>query len=232
MPSIQIYSNFAKVALAAYAVNLSINSPNDANVAKYVQVDMAREQAITFDERWQVLGQAEIGDGFSAALFQNRFSGEKALGIRGTESSNWGIDFLYDVVAIAAIGSPRGTAQYTSLEAFYQQMVSTGKLGSSEQITVSGHSLGGFLAQAFAAKHDAVVAAAYTYNAPGFSGQVPVGGLGTELLKFFGITNAAMPNNKIFNARAVDGLSATAGLGSRFLTRWLCRQCWANYHPH
>ena len=51
-------------------------------------------------------------------------------------------------------------------------MVNTGKLGVSEQITVSGHSLGGFLAQAFAAKHDAVVTAAYTYNAPGFSSQV------------------------------------------------------------
>ena len=92
-------------------------------------------------------------------------------------------------------------------------MVSTRKLGASKQITVSGYSLGGFLAQAFAAKHDAVVTAAYTYNAPGFNGQVPVGGIGTELLKFFGITNAAMPNGKIFNVRAADGLSATAGLG-------------------
>ena len=169
MPTTQIYSNFAEVALAAYAVNLDTNSTNNINVDKY-RVDMARPQAEAFNAKWTVLGQAEIGDGFSAALFQNRFSGEKALGIRGTDA--WGIDYLFNVVAIAAIGSPRGTARYNSLEALYQQMIGSGKLGASEQITVSGHSLGGLLAQAFAAKHDAVVTAAYTYNAPGFSSQV------------------------------------------------------------
>lgn len=86
MPAIQLYSNFADVALAAYGVNLtaSLDLPS-----AYRDVGMAAGQAQTFDSKWQVLGQAEIGDGFSAALFQNRFSGEKALGIRGTESSNW-----------------------------------------------------------------------------------------------------------------------------------------------
>ena len=81
MPSIQIYSNFADVALAAYGQNLSTNVPN---VEKYRADGMARPQAEAFEAKWQVLGQAEIGNGFSAALFQNRFSGEKALW------TNWG----------------------------------------------------------------------------------------------------------------------------------------------
>jgi hypothetical protein len=39
--------------------------------------------------------------------------------------------------------------QYIALEAFYQSLVATGKLGSREVFNVTGHSLGGFLAQAF-----------------------------------------------------------------------------------
>ncbi|WP_048441573.1 hypothetical protein, partial [Caenimonas sp. SL110] len=179
---------------------------------------MAATQAIRFDRDWLVLGQADIGDGFFAALFQKvdasgTPTGEKVLGIRGTDASHWGIDFAVDVVAIALLGTNRGLRQYQSLETFYGQMVTTGKLGASELITVSGHSLGGFLAQAFAADYDLVVKAAYTYNAPGFSGSIPVGGVNTEILEFFGITDASIPNAKIFNARAIEGFSATAGLG-------------------
>lgn len=216
MPAISDYLNYAEVALASYGPTLNVGSGN--NAPKYRQVGMAETQAIQFDKDWSVLGQAEIGDGFSAALFQKIDAtgnpiGEKALGIRGTEASHWGIDYLFDVVAIALLGTNSGTQQYASLNAFYQQMVSIGKLGANEQFTVSGHSLGGFLAQAFTAKHDAVVKATYTYNAPGFSGPVPVGGVGSQLLEMFGITDASVPSNKIFNARAVDGLSATSGLG-------------------
>lgn len=216
MPAIKDYLNYAEIALASYGQALSLGAR--ANAPKYQRVGMAESQAIQFDQSWSVLGQADIGDGFSAALFQKvdatgNPTGEKVLGIRGTEASHWGIDYLFDVVVIALLGTNRGSLQYASLEAFYQQMVSTGKLGTNEQFTVSGHSLGGFLAQAFTAKHDAVVAATYTYNSPGFAGSIPVGGVGTQLLEFFGITDASIPSNKIFNARAVDGLSATSGLG-------------------
>lgn len=216
MPAIKDYLNYAEIALASYGQALSLGAR--VNAQKYGDVGMAASQATQFDKDWSVLGQAEIGDGFSAVLFQKvdatgNSTGEKALGIRGTEASHWGIDYLFDVVAIALLGTNRGTLQYASLEAFYQQMVSTGKLGANEQFTVSGHSLGGFLAQAFTAKHDAVVAATYTYNAPGFAGPIPVGGIGSQLLEMFGITDASIPSNKIFNARAVEGLSATSGLG-------------------
>ena len=91
MATIQIYSNFADVALAAYAANLDANNASTGNVSRYVVVGMVEDQATSFNDKWAVLGQAEIGDGFSAALFQNRFSGEKALGIRGTDA--WGIDY-------------------------------------------------------------------------------------------------------------------------------------------
>ena len=216
MPTINEYQQYSELALAAYANTLALGRDN---VDEYKTGGMSDAQARQFDQSWQVLAQQDISDGFSAVLFERVSetgvpTGEKVLGIRGTEASHWGIDYLVDVVNIAGLGTNLGLPQYNSLEAFYQSLITQGKLSASEQITVTGHSLGGFLAQAFAAKHDATVSATYTYNSPGFSvASGLLSNVGTELLELFGITDASIPNNKIFNVRATGGLSATAGLG-------------------
>ena len=179
---------------------------------------MAHAQALQFDASWQVLGQQDLWDGFSAALFQpvdsnGQATGQKVLAIRGSESSHWGIDYAADLVNIALLGTNVGMQQYQSLEVFYQTLIAQGKLGAGENIVVAGHSLGGFLAQAFAAEHDNSVSAAYTYNSPGFSVAPGMTNIQTQLLKFFGIVGATIPSSKIFNVHALDGLSVTAGLG-------------------
>ena len=216
MPTINEYQQYSELALAAYANALALGR---GNVTNYINSDMSTPQAQRFDQTWQVLAQQDLTDGFSAVLFERvnesgTPTGEKVLGIRGTEASHWGIDYLVDVVNIAALGTNVGMAQYNSLESFYQSLIAQGKLTNAERITVTGHSLGGFLAQAFTAKHDPVVSATYTYNSPGFS-VVPglLTNVGTQLLELFGITDASIPSSKIFNIRAVDGLSLTAGLG-------------------
>lgn len=211
MPTLNDYFRYAETAFAAYANGLTAGQ---GNAAQYQAADMAPDQAQRFDASWQVLAQQDLSDGFSVVLFQHASTGEKVLAIRGTEASHWRIDYLADVVNIALLGTNVGAPQYDSLEAFYQLLIDSGKLTASEQVTVTGHSLGGFLAQAFTAMHDPVVSATYTYNSPGFS-VAPgfVSNIGTQLLELFGITDATIPNDKIFNVRAVDGLSATAGLG-------------------
>ena len=216
MPTQADYLKYAETAFASYAANLTLGRGANANAYR-VLADMAPTEAQRFDATWQVLGQQDLSDGFSATLFQEvdvlgTPVGQKVLAIRGSESSHWGIDFLADVVNIAAFGTTTGFSQYSSLEQFYQSLIANGKLGSLESLVVTGHSLGGFLAQAFTAKHIAV-SAAYTYNSPGFS---VAGGLvsnvGTQLLKLFGLSGS-IPNEKIFNVRALDGVSATSGLG-------------------
>lgn len=186
MPTISDYLSYAQVALASYGQDLLRGT--GLNEDAYRFAGMAQSQAITFDRSWSVLDQADIGDGFSAVLFQRvdangGVSGEKVLGIRGTDGSYNGIDFGVDLINIAMLGSTAGMPQWQSLEAFYQRLVSSGKLGAGEQLTVTGHSLGGFLAQAFAAKHDTVVRAAYAYNAPGLSGGGSLTNIGTQLLE-------------------------------------------------
>ena len=215
MANIVDYLKYAETAFAAYANSLSNGS--NINSAAYVRADMSPTQAQRFDASWVVLGQQDLGDGFSAVLFQpvddqGNPSGEKILAIRGTEASHWGIDYLVDIVDVAYFGTAAGMQQYASLESFYQSMIAQGRLGAVESFVTTGHSLGGFLAQAFAAKH-IVVSAAYTYNAPGFSAASGlITNFGIELLKLFGLTGT-VPNDKIFNVRAIDGISATAGLG-------------------
>ena len=213
MLNIKEYLQYSELAFASYAENLATGA---SNTAKYKLAKMSDARAVRFNASWKVLAQQDLADGFSAVLFERvneagAPTGEKVLGIRGTDS---GTDYLTDVVNIAGLGTNRGASQYNSLETFYQSLITNGKLGVSEQIAVTGHSLGGFLAQAFTAEHDAVVSATYTYNSPGFS-VVPglISNVGTELLELFGITDATISNNKIFNVRAMGGLSATAGLG-------------------
>src|SRR5512147_656130 len=100
MPAINQYLTYAEIALASYGQNLMLGV--GLNAQKYVDVGMAPTQATQFDEQWSVLAQADIGDGFSAVLFQRvdpsgAATGEKVLGIRGTEASHWGVDYVTDV---------------------------------------------------------------------------------------------------------------------------------------
>jgi len=217
MPTITDYLKYAETAFASYATNLVLGH---GNTDAYRRVaGMASIQAQNFDATWNILGQQDLSDGFSAVLMQQVDAignpvGDKVLAIRGTEASHWGIDYLTDVVNIALLGTEVGMPQYNALESFYQILISQGKLGAAEQVVITGHSLGGFLAEAFTATHDNVVSATYTYNAPGFSASPGViANWSTQLLEFFGITDASIPNEKIFNVRSINGLSATAGLG-------------------
>ena len=132
MPSISDYFKYAETAFAAYAFDLAIGK---GNISKYIAAEMTSSQAQRFDAAWQVLGQQELWDGFSAVLLQpvdaqGDPAGQKVLAIRGTEASHWGIDFLADVVNIALLGTSAGMRQYASLEGFYHSLIAAGKLGA------------------------------------------------------------------------------------------------------
>jgi pimeloyl-ACP methyl ester carboxylesterase len=204
MPSnIEKYLTYGETALAAYAVNLSLG---DIAIGKLTDAGMPDAEATKFAATWTVIAQSPTSiDGFSAVLLENKINGTKTLAIRGTEVSF--MDYLTDYFNIFAVGSVTGMPQYGSLEAFYQSLVSSGRLAATDSFYVTGHSLGGFLAEAFTARHPELVRAAYTYNAPGFRGVVG------QMLEFLGITDASASSSKIINVRAADGISLTAGLG-------------------
>jgi Ca2+-binding RTX toxin-like protein len=181
-------------------------SPTDYRAA-LVLAGFSDSLAAEFTSRYTILSPSLGGVGFSATLFEDRANpGQKILAVRGTN------DFLDGIIAdgqILLAGGPALQPQYNSLVTYYQDLVSQGQLSANEQIAVTGHSLGGFLAQLFSVHQAPVVSQTYTYNAPGIGGAVG------EMLEIFEISPANVPLTHITNVISQNGFSVAAGLGTQ-----------------
>ncbi len=202
MTSMDSYFQNARLSLAAYALlDPSLNSRPTDYVAALKQADMAEEDAKRFVAEYTIIDQSPSDAfGFSATLFERE--GQKYLAIRGTDDF---IDVFIDFGIFIGSGA---VDQYQALEAYYANLIARGKLSPTDQLIVTGHSSGGFLAQGFAVDHPEVVTQAYTYNAPG------LGGIAAQILEALGITPSNVPISFVTNLRAEPGLSATASLGT------------------
>lgn len=204
MNTITEYFNQSQLAFAAYA-NLVPGIPSVTALTD-TAVGMSATQAATFASTYTVLAQSTpTTNGFSATLFLNNQTGEKTLAMRGTDISL--ADLATDFVDIAILGGVFAQEQYASLNGFYQQLIAQGALTSSETFSVSGHSLGGFLAQAFSVDHPSNITQTYTYNAPG------IGGAFAEIATWLGLLNTNVAAASILNIRG-SGVSVIAGLGT------------------
>ncbi len=127
--------------------------------------------------------------GFDAVLLKNNETGELTLSFRGSELTS-----PMDILADIQLGKD-GTAyfQEISMNNFYDKLIEEGVITSSDKLTVTGHSLGGFLAQKFTIDHPDVVDHTYTYSAPG------IGGLASEILQLLGVLPENIPHDKITN---------------------------------
>ena len=153
----------AELALASYAV-LSPGEPNQTNLQDSGR-GMSIDQASRFALNWRVITQYNHPtNGLSATVFADA-SGNKYLAIRGTDD---GYDLATDAIDIALLGSTAHQAQYASLKTKVTEWLGSGTLSPS--FTVTGHSLGGFLATGIAADFAGNVSHAYLYNAPGLGG--------------------------------------------------------------
>lgn len=120
---------------------------------------MTQIQATEFASEWKVVEQYDgaievefgqllsfsIPTGLSVTLFENS-DGQQVVAIRGTEA--WDpldpLDIVTDVVDIAVLGSSQYQLQYEALSDKIEEWLDNGTLQSG--FTVTGHSLGGFLA--------------------------------------------------------------------------------------
>ena len=153
------------------------------------------------NDKYTVLNQRNFG-GFSATLYENK-NGEKILAIRGTNVNDIGaVDDLINDLLLGTIGK---NWQESDLQKFYDDMVKTGILSPNEKIVVTGHSLGGYLAQLFTIANEDKISHTYTYNAPGLLG------LTGTLLNLFGTSN--IKSNKITDILAKDSINFTNAMG-------------------
>ncbi len=178
------YENAILSDIAYYNLNSGMTSA-EFKSALMEDGGIAEVKAEYISARYQILetssGIKTWISGFDAVIFYDTETNEKVLAIRGTSSLQ---DFLTDVISVARIGDTDIQLQYQHLKEFYGELVNKRILGAGESFRVTGHSLGGFLTQAFVRDNPALVTNAYTYNAPGF------GGVRAELLELLGITTA------------------------------------------
>lgn len=212
MNSVMNYFSQGELALAAYA-NLQVGIPDPLKLQDDGR-GFSAKQAEIFAQTYNVIAQyndttAEGGSnsGLSVTVFEDKLSGEKYLAIRGTNDLQ---DVLSDIVDIALLGSTKLQAQYTGLKAKVTEWIGNRTLSSN--FTVSGHSLGGFLATGITADFASKVSHTYLYNSPG------VGGLASGILSALGVSASTVDATKISNIKAEAGPSLIAGLGTQVST--------------
>jgi len=195
----------AELALATYG-NFQDGSPPDVNELR--NVGMPLVEAEKFNQQWLVVDQHSDITGLSVTVFEN--NGKRYLAIRGTDPS------LLDLTADFILGNgfpAQLNPQYQSLKSQIQAWTASGVLPST--FTVTGHSLGGYLAGGVGLEFGSRVEAVYTYNAPGVDGAL--NGVVELLRATLGISSPGTLNN-LFNLRATSGFSLIANLGRQLAT--------------
>ena len=167
--------------------------------ASYDTDNFSVQQKTNFEDDYEIKATSSdygIGtaSGFDAILFEEKDNpGKYILAIRGTDDG-------FDLIADAALGVAGITfSQQVSMINFYKKLIEDNIMSSTTNLTVTGHSLGGFLAQLFTAQYGSIVDHAYTYNVPG------VGGVMMETLDDLGVP-VDVSSSKITNIYAEEGL--------------------------
>ncbi|MFY9328082.1 MAG: hypothetical protein WAO76_08710, partial [Georgfuchsia sp.] len=200
----------AELALAAYAEGLTLGIPNTQTL---IDAGMSLPQATRFAATYTVVTQFNSPTGASATVFKDA-SGQKYLAIRGTQGLT---DYLADYLILNGLPLQLNP-QYVALKTIVNQWLTDGTLKStfgdgstSQQFTVAGHSLGGYLAAGITADFATNVTHAYLYNAPGNNSTIQT------IAQALGL--AAIPDpSKITSLRADAGISPIASLGNTFAT--------------
>lgn len=181
--------------------------PNSPYVKALINAGMSSQQAIDFANTYTVVDQYnDPVSGSSVTLFDN--GGTKYFAIRGTDPNNLGtpIDVIADIGVFEGLN---GQQQYFALQSYYQSLIASGTLSASTPLTVTGHSLGGLLAQMFAVDYPSAVSQVTTFNAPG------VGGIWAQILQLVGLPGS-VPMYNVTNIYAQPGMTAETGDRPRF----------------
>ncbi len=202
----------SEFALASYAKNLfsGISESSYQTALEDGGKGMSSTQAATFIDNWRILDQyTDAASGLSATIFQKTTGGPKHLAIRGTQPE------VGDIIAggLLAVGvSSKLNPQFIALKAKLEKdWLANGGPLHNQTFTASGHSLGGYLAEAVKEQYGNQVTEAYLFNTPGSGGLVgAIAGLVSDLF------NQPSPGaNGIWNIKASEGASIIAGLGSQ-----------------
>ncbi|HJU06723.1 MAG TPA: calcium-binding protein, partial [Nitrospiraceae bacterium] len=155
--------------------------PSDQFTGKTRFADLQAQQ---FVQHYQVIDHhASDATGSSATLLFDTANNSYTLSFRSTEHQNQvqGGDWERDGVAGADGEILRygfALAQLVSMERYYQELKTSGKLSVGATLNVTGYSLGGHLATVFTELHEADITHTYTFNGAGRGTIVEQGQIG------------------------------------------------------
>ncbi|HRI39577.1 MAG TPA: hypothetical protein PLO50_13560, partial [Nitrospira sp.] len=138
---------------------------------------MTALQVQQFTQRYQIIDHhANDATGFSATLMKDMATNTYTLSFRSLEYQNQtqGGDWERDGMGGAAgeiAGAGFALGQLVSMERYYQELKSAGKLPIGATLNVTGYSLGGHLATVFTQLHSNDINHTYIFNGAGI-GQV------------------------------------------------------------
>ena len=184
----QYYFGHAELALAAYAF-LDSGKPSKPAL---IDAGMSDVQAENFATKWIVVEQythseieevpvyddggniisyitRTVSNGLSVTVFEDAATGARHVAIRGTEITDLG-----DLTADGGIllhGTPNLSGQYQSLKSKIEEWRASGVL--ADPFTVTGHSLGGWLASGLAIEFADTIEHTYLYKSPGIAETEP-----------------------------------------------------------
>ena len=188
-----------------------------AFASEYRVVDQYDGKVVqTYFDELGIEQQATVETGLSVTLFERLADGQRLVAIRGTEISDLG-DIKNDLLLM--LGSLKVLPQYAALKSKIQEWLDVGHL--SPGFSVTGHSLGGFLATGLTAAFGSQIANVYVYNAPGVGG-ILASGAATGLpydrvqlvLQLLAVSMSGVDPSKVDSVRALPGISPIAGLGA------------------
>jgi len=211
MATIQNYLTQSELSQAAYADLMigALDTPAQQQLLR--DTGMTTKQAEAFASTYTVIDRKFDGTGLSVTLFQKSGTNEQFVAVRGTEVSDI-MDIATDYFSIALLGTTAHQSQYAALSGYVHGWLAGPEL--SPGFTVSGHSLGGFLATGLTAEFSASISHTYLYNTPGLGG-ITTGAPLIEILQALLVPPTTVDANKITNIKSDAWISPIAGLGDQ-----------------
>ena len=144
--------------------------------------------------------------GFSSTVFYDSKFNNYIIGFRGTELGFKDLVFTDGMIALLGAGlnqiASMAILKSDMYDAIKEHKANSGDTSEISNLVLSGHSLGGHLAQSFAFLYTKDVKELYTFNAPGFGGAFA--SLVTISLRFVSFIAKAIMKGVRWIARVLD----------------------------
>ena len=191
--------NFIKVNKTTKEHRIFVGEPNFHQISLRTKAFVNRYELVHHIKNTSITG-------FSSTVFYDSKFNNYVIGFRGTELGFKDLVFTDGMIALLGAGlnqiASMAMLKSDMYDAIKEHKTNSGDTSEISNLVLSGHSLGGHLAQSFAFLYTKDVKELYTFNAPGFGGAFA--SLVTISLRFVSFIAKAIMKGVRWIARVLD----------------------------